>query len=95
MDPFLKVLDGRCHEKRTTQSKSRPLWVFLEVPFIFKPGENHQIINSGKEDMVVYVVADNPVGETFYYPDSQKLGVPLPSRSWIMAKPSQYFEGEE
>jgi uncharacterized cupin superfamily protein len=63
--------------------------------FIFKPGENHQIINSGGENMILYVVADNPVGETFYYPDSNKLGVPLPSRSWIMAKPCEYFEGEE
>ena len=63
--------------------------------FLFKPGENHQILNSGKEDMIVYVVADNPVGETFYYPDSKKWGVPLPSRSWIMARPSEYFEGEE
>src|SRR5580693_6580709 len=37
--------------------------------FIFKPGEPHQLINDGVEDLVLYVVADNPIGESCYYPD--------------------------
>ena len=40
--------------------------------FLFKPGEPHQIINDGTEDLVLYVVADNPVGESCQYPASVK-----------------------
>ena len=40
--------------------------------FLFKPNEPHQLTNDGTEDLVVYVVADNPIGETCYYPDSDK-----------------------
>jgi len=32
--------------------------------FIFKPGEPHQFINDGTEDLLIYVVADNPLGES-------------------------------
>src|SRR5204863_5736064 len=35
--------------------------------FIFKPGEAHQLINDSSEDMVIYVVADNPMGESCHY----------------------------
>ncbi|MFP6877313.1 MAG: cupin domain-containing protein, partial [Roseibacillus sp.] len=28
--------------------------------FIYSPGEAHQLINTGEEDLVIYVVADNP-----------------------------------
>jgi uncharacterized cupin superfamily protein len=63
--------------------------------FLFRPGENHQLINTGKTDMLVYVVADNPIGESFYYPDSDKVGVPLPSRHWLRGKSLEYFDGEE
>src|SRR5881394_583951 len=31
--------------------------------FIFQPGEPHQLTNDGVEDLVLYVVADNPIGE--------------------------------
>ena len=31
--------------------------------FIFKPGQPHQLINDAVEDLVLYVVADNPIGE--------------------------------
>lgn len=40
--------------------------------FIFKPGEPHQIINDGKDDLVFYLVADNPLGETFYILSGQQ-----------------------
>lgn len=63
--------------------------------FIFKPGENHQLFNTGDSDMILYVVADNPVGETYYYPDSNKWGVPIPSRRWMRAEELDYFDGEE
>src|SRR3954469_4013974 len=36
--------------------------------FLFGPNEPHQIRNDSTEDLVLCVVADNPVGEFGYYP---------------------------
>ena len=63
--------------------------------FIFKPGEPHQITNDGQQDLLLYVVADNPMGESHYYPDSQKWGVASPERRIIRSKPLEYYDGEE
>jgi uncharacterized cupin superfamily protein len=40
--------------------------------FIFKPGEPHQITNDTAEDMLIYVVADNPMSDTYHHPGSNK-----------------------
>jgi len=63
--------------------------------FLFGPGEAHQIANTGTEDLVIYVVADNPIGESYYYPDSDKVGVGLPERKLLRSEPLDYFDGEE
>jgi uncharacterized cupin superfamily protein len=63
--------------------------------FIFKPGEAHQLINDGTEDLVYYCVADNPVGESCYYPDSKKWIVYSPERRLMRSEPLDYFDGEE
>ncbi len=63
--------------------------------FIFKPGEPHQITNDGTQDLILYVVADNPTGESCYYPDSGKWSVPIPERRLVRSEPLEYFEGEE
>lgn len=63
--------------------------------FIFQPGQAHQLINDGVEDLVLYVVADNPIGESWYYPDSNKWGVPIPERRNLRSEPLDYFDGEE
>jgi len=64
--------------------------------FLFKPGEPHQITNDGTEDLIVYVVADNPVAETYYYPDSNKWSVPIPKRKLIRSDNALgYYDGEE
>jgi len=63
--------------------------------FIFEPGDPHQIINDSDDDLVLYIVADNPVGETCYYPDSKKWLVRSPERSIIRSEPIDYHEGEE
>ena len=63
--------------------------------FIFKPGEAHQLINDGPEDLVYYCVADNPLGESCYYPDSDKWVVRSPERRLIRSAPLDYFDGEE
>lgn len=63
--------------------------------FIFQPDEPHQLINDGTEDLIVYVVADNPIGESGYYPDSQKWIVRSPERRLIRSENLDYFDGEE
>ena len=63
--------------------------------FIFKPGEAHQITNDRSADLVLYVVADNPFGESCYYPDSNKWLVRSPERRLIRSQSLNYFDGEE
>jgi uncharacterized cupin superfamily protein len=63
--------------------------------FIFEPGQPHQLINNSSEDLIVYVVADNPIGESCYYPDSGKWSVRSPERRIIRSEPLDYFDGEE
>lgn len=63
--------------------------------FLFKPNEPHQITNDGDEDLVLYVVADNPIGEVSFYPDSNKWGVPIPERRHLRSDALDYFDGEE
>jgi uncharacterized cupin superfamily protein len=63
--------------------------------FIFEPGQPHQLINDGSEDLVVYVVADNPIGESNYFPDSGKWFVRSPERRLIRSEALEYYDGEE
>ena len=63
--------------------------------FLFKPGEPHQLINDSVEDLILYVVADNPIGESCHYPDSQKWVVRSPERRLIRSEPLDYYDGEE
>ena len=63
--------------------------------FIFEPDQPHQLVNDGAEDLVVYVVADNPFGESCHYPDSNKWLVRSPERRLIRSEPLDYFDGEE
>lgn len=63
--------------------------------FIFGPGSAHQIINDGAGDLELYIVADNPVGESCHYPDSRKWLVRSPERSIIRSENLDYLDGEE
>ncbi len=63
--------------------------------FIFKPGEAHQIFNDSSQDLILYVVADNPIGESTYYPDSKKWGVRSPERRLLRSEALEYYDGEE
>jgi uncharacterized cupin superfamily protein len=63
--------------------------------FLFKPDEPHQLINNSTEDLVIYVIADNPIGESCYYPDSNKWLVRSPERRLIRSESLDYFDGEE
>jgi uncharacterized cupin superfamily protein len=63
--------------------------------FVFKPGEPHQLLNDGTADLVLYVVADNPVGESAYLPDSGKWLVRSPERRFIRSAGVDYYQDEE
>ncbi|PZR75488.1 MAG: cupin, partial [Chthoniobacterales bacterium] len=63
--------------------------------FIYPPDEAHQLINNSSADLVLFIVADNPIGESCYYPDSAKWLVRSPSRNIIRSDPLDYFDGEE
>ena len=65
--------------------------------FFFGPGEAHQLTNAGEEDFAYYVIADNPRGDSCYYPDSGKWAVPWEGSEEAIVKGNvaDYFEGEE
>ena len=65
--------------------------------FFFGPGEAHQLANAGYEDFVYYVIADNPRGDSCYYPDSGKFAVWKEGDDEVVvqAKEADYYEGEE
>jgi hypothetical protein len=54
--------------------------------------------NSGTEDFIFYVIADNPIGESSYEPDSGKWKVNKSSaadRVVLKGKETDWFDGEE
>jgi uncharacterized cupin superfamily protein len=65
--------------------------------FIFAPGEAHQLAASADEDFVYYVIADNPRGDSCYYPDSGKWVVYKEGAEEAIAKghEADYYDGEE
>jgi uncharacterized cupin superfamily protein len=63
--------------------------------FIFQPGEPHQLRSDKLEELVYYVVADNPIGESTHYPDSKKWSVRSPERRIIRSEALDYYDGEE
>ena len=65
--------------------------------FFFRPGEAHQLGNAGEEDFVYYVIADNPRGDSCFYPDSGKFAVWKENNEEVIVKGTEadYFEGEE
>lgn len=65
--------------------------------FLFKPGEAHQLTAGPDSAFVYYVIADNPVGDSCYYPDSGKWAVRKEGAQNVIVKGSEtgYFEGEE
>jgi uncharacterized cupin superfamily protein len=88
---FYHVISGR----GTVRDESGKTPIEAGDAFIFAPGEAHQLINDGTEDLVVYVIADNPINEFTYHPDSNKWSVPLPKRQYIRSEALGYFDGEE
>ena len=63
--------------------------------FLFEPGQPHQLINNSSADLLLYVVADNPINESCYYPDSRKWIVYAPERRLMRSDALDYYDGEE
>lgn len=63
--------------------------------FLFPPREPHQLFNEGTDDLIVMVIADNPIGESTHYPDSEKVAIGLPQRTIVRLAGVDYFDGEE
>lgn len=62
---------------------------------IHPPGEAHQIRNaSATDDLLFWLVADNPSVDYWHYPDSQKWGLRAP-RQFFRPQAADYFDGEE
>jgi uncharacterized cupin superfamily protein len=82
----------------TVRHKDGKTEVLAGDAFIFGADEPHQLINSGEEDFIYYIVADNPIGESAYYPGSGKWKVNKSSaadRVVIKGEETDYFDGEE
>lgn len=65
--------------------------------FLFKPGEAHQLSAADDDEFVYYVIADNPVGDSCYYPDSGKWAARKEGDEMVIVKGAEtdYFDGEE
>jgi uncharacterized cupin superfamily protein len=88
---FYHVLSGKGlvrHQDGTTEIEPGDA-------FIFAPGEPHQVTNNGAQDLVMLIVADNPIGESCHYPDSQKWLVRSPESRLVRSDPIDYYDGEE
>ena len=83
--------------KGSIRDKDGTTMVTAGDAFFFGPGEAHQLTNAGEEDFVYYVIADNPRGDSCYYPDSGKFAVMKEGTNEVIVKGTEtdYFEGEE
>ena len=62
---------------------------------IFRPGEAHQIRNTGEVDLSFYVIADNPPADVITYPDTPgKLVIKPPNTCGTMTEMPYYETGE-
>jgi uncharacterized cupin superfamily protein len=61
--------------------------------FIHAPGTAHQTINTSRQDLEVYIIADNPPADIWFYPDSNKWGI-APLRKFFRLVELDYFDGE-
>ena len=91
---FYVVISGR---GKVRDEKNAQHNVVAGDAFYFAPGEAHQLSNDGSEDFVYYVVADNPMNDSCYYPESKKWLVHTPPGGMIVVKglETDYFDGEE
>ena len=88
---FYYVISGR----GTARHKDGTTPIEAGDAFIFQPDEPHALMNDGAEDLLLFVAADNPIGESAYYPDSKKWLVRSPERRLLRGESLDYYDGEE
>jgi uncharacterized cupin superfamily protein len=88
---FYYVLSG----KGVARHKDGTTAIETGDAFIFQPDEPHAFFNDGPDDLTLFVVADNPIGESAYYPDSKKWLVRSPERRLLRGEALDYYDGEE
>jgi len=60
------------------------------------PGEPHLIINTGKTDLLYYVIANNAPVDIWHYPDSNKWGWSIGRGDhYFRRSRADYYDGEE
>ena len=62
---------------------------------LFKPGEAHQIINTGETELTYYVIADNPPAEVVTYPDMPGKWAIKPARKIFTMIETDYYTPED
>ena len=88
---FYHVISG----KGSIRHKDGTTLIETGDAFIFPPEEAHQLINDSSEELMLYIVADNPIGESGFYPDSKKWLIRSPERRIMRAEALEYYDGEE
>ncbi len=59
-------------------------------------GEAHQLVNTGSEDLVYLIIADNPQVDILQYPDSKKFALETPEfQRVVRVTDADYWDGEE
>jgi uncharacterized cupin superfamily protein len=84
------ILDGRAHVRTEREAH---ILVAGDV-VLHPPHEAHQITNAGEDELVFFLIADNPPIEYWHYPDSNKWGIRSP-RKFFRTTEVDYWEGEE
>lgn len=59
------------------------------------PGVAHHIVNTGDEELVYYIIADNPPTDVYYYPDSDKWGIRGAKGNIRFRETTHYWDGED
>jgi len=78
----------------TVRTDAKTHAVHAGEAFLQPPGVAHQIINTGSEDFIFYVIADNSPADSTYYPNSNKWQM-KPQRKLFRMTEVDYFDGEE
>lgn len=65
--------------------------------FFFRPGEAHQLFGGDTEDLVLWIIADDPPGDSAHYPDSNKWSTFTTGGGRVRLEGIErdYFHGEE
>jgi uncharacterized cupin superfamily protein len=88
---FYHVISGKGvvrHKEGTTPIEAGDAFIFL-------PGEPHQLSSDSSQELVFYILADNPIGESVHYPDSNKWAVRSPELRLMRSDALDYYDGEE